>query len=194
MPGDAQAGGGRANRKPPRDGVVGKLVDDAELERLPLVLGQSVERLGQRLSRGEALLDGGVPVLGRQVEREAQTLARAGLDPLTSRRLAQQVPGDAEKPGERRVSKLGAEVPPAQPGLGEGLSRQVARGPLDPSPEPPVDLERVSPVQLAERSRIRSRVAHELRVRSLAQLVAHVFQLKDPPVCVSRARRRSPDR
>jgi hypothetical protein len=167
--GHAQARGGRADRQPLRHLRVRKLVEDAQLEGAPLVLGQRAEAPFEREPRREPLLDRGVAVVGRQVEREAEPFARAGLDAVAADGVGEHVGGDSQQPGQRRAGPFVAEAASHEPGAGEGLRRQVARRPVEPPPKPAIDGVDVAHVQLAESGRIRGGGTNERGVGAAPQ-------------------------
>jgi len=60
------------------------------------VLGQRAEAAFEREPRREPLLDRGVPVVGGQVEREAEPFARAGFDSVAADGVREHVGGDSQ--------------------------------------------------------------------------------------------------
>ena len=80
------------DREPLGDLVVRQLADHAQLERLAFVLGEVVEGGRERETRREALVDPRVSLLGREIERQPEALARACLDAIEANRLPEDVP------------------------------------------------------------------------------------------------------
>ena len=78
--------------------VVRQFVHDAEFESVALVLRQLIERGSKRGAWREPFFDGGISVLGSEVERESETQARTRLDAVVADRLAENVPGNSEQP------------------------------------------------------------------------------------------------
>ena len=112
---------------------------------------QPIQMAPQRRARRQPLLDLGVAVLGGEVERQAESLARAGLDPVVSGRVGQQVRRDPEQPRQRRAVAVVAETLARQPRPRERLCGEIARGPLDAVREPAIDGLDVPRVQRRER-------------------------------------------
>ena len=121
----------------------------------------------QRHARRQPLLDLGVAILVRQVDRQPEPLTGPGLDPVVARGVGQQVGGDPEQPRERRTVPLIAEAAAVQPRARERLRRQVAGRPLDPPAQPAVDRFDVAHVQLCERRRIAARLTKQDGVTAL---------------------------
>ena len=119
------------------------------------MVGEERELSGERLARREPVLGLGEAVLGSKVERQAEPLARPGLDAVAADGFGQEIRGDAEQPRKRRTVALVPDAAASEPRLGKCFGGQVARRPLDPPAKPAVNLSYVARIQLAEGRRIR---------------------------------------
>src|SRR6202000_1890296 len=107
----------------------------------------------QRGARRQPLLDFGVAVLSGEIERQAESLARASLARVAPGRFGQQVRCDPEQPRQCRAVAVVTEALARQPRPREGLRGQVARGPRYAVREPPIDGLHVPCVERRERLR-----------------------------------------
>src|SRR4029450_5915574 len=90
----------------------------------------------------------------------------APLEPPSPPRAREDVPRDAEEPRPGRPACLVTEAPAGEPGLREGLRRQVVRGVGIPAPGQveAVDALCVAVVERSERGRVRVRTTKKLRI------------------------------
>ena len=152
--GNTQSRGGRSIASRSATWLYGRS-SITRLERLPLVLGQPVERGGQPRAGRQLLLDRCVAVVGRQIEGQSQS-ARRALSPLGQRESTHEgryARSRAAK--ESRAVAIVPKAPPVDPCLANVSAVKVARRPFEPSATPGVDPEGVSLVELSESPRVR---------------------------------------
>jgi hypothetical protein len=128
---DAGPGGLLGHLEAPRQLGIGQLGDDAQLDGLPLVLGEheqarrdggaQLAEVGQLLDPGELLGTGGA-------QFDAQALPRPAVDVAPAQVGRQLAVGDRVQPRSRLLVAAAAEGVPAREGQREGLGREVEGG------------------------------------------------------------------
>ena len=145
--GDPQTCRRRLNVETGGEFRVRQLVDDSQLERFTLAGRESLEVTLQRNTRGKALLDFGEPIFSGEVERQAESLASARLNPIPPHGVRENIAGDPEQPRQRRTVVIVAKAVDAQESPGERLGGEVAGRPGKSSGQPRVHVADVPGVQ-----------------------------------------------
>jgi hypothetical protein len=128
--------------------LVGQLLDDAELKRVALARGQTVELIGERETWGEPFFDLRETILGGEVERETEPLTSSRLDLVSANRVHEQVARDSKQPRQRPSAMFVMELLAAEKRPSERLGGQIARSPGQPTGQPAVHLADVPAIQL----------------------------------------------